>query len=240
MLKQLITTEAGVPVSAEGEDTPVAAPEEKVSAIYYNTPNGARAYLLTYYSNGKLAGITAGDEMVLLHYGKNAYSRCLYEKNKLKEKTQASLTEKGLLRETATIVYDDGGTPLSTERAQYVYNEQEQLIQQLVSPGSGPANMISYAWYGGDCMASSERESFTYFPDKTVQEGDLLRIFQLLNYGHVYIRNRQLIRSWHRSDKHTVSYDYEFDKQNRIRKIILKNHLRQNSSSITLQYPSFI
>jgi hypothetical protein len=123
---------------------------------------------------------------------------------------------------------DKLGAVLSTVTMEYTGNTLSRIIS-IYTPGT--EDTTTYNFSGGNMTNTSDGVLATYYTDKSYQQGDYLKLIQIVNYGVEYIRNKNLIKSIV-SGTDTENFTYEFDNTGKVTKLTLAT----GTSNISYDY----
>lgn len=191
--------------------------ECRVSSINLN---GTATTNFSYNEQGWVSVMSKGDEVTTYSYTAGGYIRQMLKANKLMEKSTTELNAQGLIQKITKQQFDLNGNVIFNLIYTYEYNGNGEIVKSISKSGSNPEQTTTYTWSNGNLVSTGSGVIYSYYTDKSSQDGDLLRITNLQAYGRILIKNKNLVKSVSQNGT-TTNIDYEFDSNGRI----IKSHL---------------
>lgn len=184
--------------------------------------NGTTATNFTYEGQGRVSLMTTGNEITTYSYSTGGYLRQVLKDNKLKEKSSVENNALGLIQKITQQYYDLTGNVTNSITYTYEYNSNGEIVKAISKSGNNPEQTTIYQWSNGNLVNTSQGVFYSYYTDKPAQDGDILHITQLQQYGTKLIKNKNLVKSISQNST-TINVDNEFDSNGRIVKSLLGN-----------------
>jgi hypothetical protein len=153
--------------------------------------------------------------------------------NRLRTKTTVELTQGDLVKKvTSLFIHDDGSESLDHVET-YEYNERGEVLKKINQVGNNVPTTTTYIWSNGNVVSESDGLTFEYLTDQPIQNGDQLRLLDLLATGGIMFKNKNLVsRIARNSNGFTETISYNFDTEGKISK--RTRIITANNSSATL------
>lgn len=141
--------------------------------------NGTEATNFNYDEQGRVSVMTKGDVVTTYSYTAGGYVRQMLNANKLTEKATAEFNAQGRIFKITTQRFDGSGNINFSGTHTYEYNGNGEIVKSVTKNGNIPEQTTTYTWSNGNLIQASQGVIYTYYTDKPVQDGDILRTNQL-------------------------------------------------------------
>lgn len=125
----------------------------------------------------------------------------------------------------------------SNNKTVYIYTYSgTQLLKSTYQYNGGSITTTTYTFTNGDLTGSSDGSNtavYTYYTDKSLADGDYLKIVQLINYGGLYVKNAHLIKGFQQGST-VENFNYTFDNTGKITGVTATTG--SNIENVTYQY----
>jgi hypothetical protein len=210
-----------------------SAPNCKLITIVDAVGSTATTVNITYNNDGKIS--------TMQQTGSNPSSKVYtYIGNLMMISTSVS----GSLQSTDSVILNSDGTiaysltrDVSSNVAINTYTYSGGQIQKSTYQYDGGAiTTTTYQYTNGDMTSSSDGTStstYTYYTDKSFQDGDYFKLVQIINYGGLYIKNAHLIKGFQQGST-VENFNYTFDNTGKVTGATATNG--SSVENVTLQY----
>lgn len=168
-----------------------------ITAVYTNSSTTTTWNIS--YQNGKPSMISnPAGESVLITYDNNTVTSIAGDSyGAFVRKVVATLNSDNKIVNARTF-YDVNGT--DWDNVEIVYDSNGNLLKETYTASSGSPSITTYTVSNGDIVTATtdgtDTTVFEFYDDKEYQEGDLLGISSLINYGvEGYLKNAHLVKS---------------------------------------------
>lgn len=125
----------------------------------------------------------------------------------------------------------------SSNKSVYIYTYSgTQILKSTYQYNAGAITTTTYTFTNGDLTGSSDGTStavYNYYTDKTLADGDYLKLVQLINYGGLYVKNAHLIKGFQQGST-VENFNYTFDNTGKITAVTATTG--SNIENVTYQY----
>lgn len=193
------------------------------------TASGTSTSLITLSYNGdgkiSMAATTSasGNSSTLFTYSGNTIN--VVNKDNLGITTGSYDVTLNSAGKIATVLEKDALGVLE-ETTTYMYDGNNNLSSVTNKPTTGTQTVSIVTYTNGNLMSftsGTDVTSLDYYMDKSFQDGDYLKLFQLLQYGAFFITNNNLMKSINTGGSSSSLATYEMDNTGKISKMTLSS-----------------
>lgn len=126
----------------------------------------------------------------------------------------------------------------SVYNASYNYDGSGHLLSLNAQQNTYTYPVITYTTTNGDVTNTTSQgvtDTTTYFSDKASIIGNLDDLFQVIDYGAPYYRNKHLKKSY-QSGKNRIDYSYSFDSEGKIISVVSNYNFGDNTDTTNITY----
>ncbi|OJV53531.1 MAG: hypothetical protein BGO31_01290 [Bacteroidetes bacterium 43-16] len=190
--------------------------------------SGTESYLFSYDDQFRISKMESQNRIANFSYNGNQQTILTTSSGSFSNKRIITTNDAGLTLNVRS-ESNTAGTVWTNE----AYNYNGNQVSTIVATNSTglSTSTTNYIWSSDGNLSSIVNPSGTitelsYYTDKEYREGDYLNVLNLVQNGHNFIRNKNLVKTL--SASNTISY--EFDTENKV------NSINVNSSSVQLEY----
>lgn len=180
-------------------------------------------YNYTYNAEGKLATVTYKDRVRTFSYSGNTVIVSETVSGAFSYKRTITLNSQGMVSNAKT---EKNITGTIWEIQAYEYSGT-QLVKITTTKSTGGAPTVEmYEWANGNMVKniySGNTTTYEYHTDKASGNGDFFHHLQYANYGFIFIKTKNLVKSFG-NPSFVATIDYSFDNENKISSLKVTYH----------------